>query len=62
MAQDDWDEPSTLYTKADAVAELVERESAVGKTDVCGLNSGSVGRVWQIDTAFAISVKSIGFL
>ena len=26
----------------DAVAELVERESAVGKTAICGLNSGSV--------------------
>ena len=30
------------YPVSDAVAELVERESAVVKTAVCGLNAGSI--------------------
>ena len=47
------------YPVLDAVAELVKRESAVGKTAVCGLNSGSVNpiiscikeRIWNSATA-----------
>ena len=43
------------YPASDAVAELVERESAVGKTAVCGLNSGSISPMSRcIETEFGI--------
>lgn len=39
----------------DAVAELVERKSAVGKMAVCDLNTGSVSPVFRyIETEFGI--------
>ena len=43
------------YPALDAVAKLIERESAVGKTAVCGLNSGSVSPMFScIETEFGI--------
>ena len=39
----------------DAVAELIKRESAVGKTAVCGLNLGSASPMFScIGTEFGI--------
>ena len=44
-----------IHHEFDAVAELVERESAVGKTAVCGLNTGSISPMFScIETEFEI--------
>ena len=43
------------FPSNDAVAELVERESAVEKTAVCGLNSGSLSSMFScVGTEFGI--------
>ena len=49
----------------DAVAELVERESAVGKTAVCGLTSGSLSPMFSCtgqNSEFGNSIVSVGTL
>ena len=46
----DWSCPTL-----DAVAELIKRKSAVGKTAICGLNSGSISPMFScIGTEFRI--------
>ena len=49
----------------DAVAELVERESAIGKTAVCSLSSGSVSSMFSYigtDSGFGNSINFSGQL
>ena len=53
------------YPVLDAVAELIKRKSAVGKTAICGLNSGSVSPMFSCigtDSEFGNSIALMEYL